>query len=118
MFQLPFGWLSVPQLSPQVSDDQTPKGGPISKEGANCVKVSIKSFDVGMEVKSNGIEFEVRSPDSATQLGDCYLTMTSLSWFNGKTSKAKDIKVTWAEFMAICVANTSLTAAIKAAKAA
>ena len=30
------------------------------------MQVAIKSFDVNMQVKSNGIEFEVRSPDGTT----------------------------------------------------
>jgi hypothetical protein len=81
------------------------------------VKVYIKSFDVGMEVKSKGIEFEVRSSDGATQLGDCFLTMTSLIWCKGKTSKAKGIKVPWDDLVAICASKESLSAAIKAAKA-
>jgi hypothetical protein len=42
------------------------------------MKVFIKEFSVDMEVKSSGIEFEVRTPDNAQQLGDCYLTMSGL----------------------------------------
>lgn len=48
------------------------------------MQVKIKSFDVNMEVKSNGIEFEVRNPDGSAQIGDCYLTMTGLIWCKGK----------------------------------
>ena len=36
------------------------------------MKVAIKSFDVGMEVKTNGIEFEICTPDGATFLGDSF----------------------------------------------
>ena len=81
------------------------------------MKVNIKSFDVNMEVKSNGIEFEVRSADGVTQLGDCYLTMTGLVWCNGKTMKANGMKISWNDFMTIMASEDVQKAALKAAKA-
>ena len=63
------------------------------------MKVYIKSFDVDMEVKSNGIEFEVRSPDDAKQLGDCYLTKTGIIWCAGKVKKQNGIKISWSDFI-------------------
>ena len=80
------------------------------------MQVSIKSFDVNMEVKSNGIEFEVRTADGSSQLGDCFLTMTGLVWCNGKTTKAKGIKINWNDFIAIMASDDSMKAAVKAAK--
>jgi hypothetical protein len=80
------------------------------------MQVNIKSFDVNMQVKSNGIEFEVRTPDGATQLGDCYLTMTGLVWCNGKTTKANGVKINWSDLMTIASSDTSVKAAVKAAK--
>ena len=53
------------------------------------MKVLIKEFAVDMEVKSKGIEFEVRSPDGSKHLGDCYITKTSILWCRGKTPKAQ-----------------------------
>lgn len=82
------------------------------------MKVNIKSFDVNMEVKSNGIEFEVRSTDGVNQLGDCYLTMTGLVWCNGKTTKTNGIKISWNDFMTIMASEEAQKAAIKAAKEA
>lgn len=82
------------------------------------MKVKIKSFDVNMEVKSRGIEFEVRSPDDKSQLGDCYLTMTGLIWCQGRTTKAKGIKVSWDDLQSICGSAAKLKAAVQAAKAA
>ena len=64
------------------------------------MKVSIKSFDVKMDVKSKGIEFEVRDP-KGKQLGDCYLTMTGLIWCSGKTSKENGKKISWKKFIAM-----------------
>lgn len=42
------------------------------------MKVTIKSFDVGMEVKNAGIEFDVYSPDGTDHLGDLVLTKSGL----------------------------------------
>ncbi len=80
------------------------------------MKVPIKSFDVAMEVKSKGVEFEVRSPNGKTQHGDCVLTMTGLTWCIGKTARANGISVSWKDFMAICDSPESVKAAVKAAK--
>ena len=63
------------------------------------MKVSIKSFDVEMDVKSKGIEFEVRDPKGKL-LGDCYLTMTGLVWCRGKTAKENGKKISWPYFIA------------------
>ena len=66
------------------------------------MKVKIKSFDVDMDVKAKGIEFEVPNrPSSGDQIGDCYLTMTGLTWCKGKIGKANGIKIRWAEFIEI-----------------
>lgn len=43
------------------------------------IKVTIKSFDVAMEVKNKGIEFGVRSRDGE-HLGDVVLTKSGLVW--------------------------------------
>jgi hypothetical protein len=62
------------------------------------MKVSIKSFDVQMDVKNNGIEFEVY--DSAGKfLGDCIVTKKGLIWCRGKTSRKNGVKVSWQEFI-------------------
>lgn len=80
------------------------------------MEVNIKSFDVNMQVKSNGIEFEVRTPDGKSQLGDCYLTMVGLVWCSGRTTKANGVKISWNDFMTIASSEASLKAAVKAAK--
>ena len=79
------------------------------------MKVHIKDFAINMDVKSTGIEFEVRTPEDK-HLGDCYLTMTNLIWCVGRTGKKNGVKVRWEDFMAICASTASLKAAIKAAK--
>ena len=80
------------------------------------MQVRIKKFDVAMEVKANGIEFEVKPPRGGEQLGDCLLTMVGLTWCVGRTSKARGNKITWGDFMEIMKSDASIKAAVSAAK--
>ncbi len=80
------------------------------------MRVKIKDFKIDMDVKASGIEFEVRTADDASQLGDCYLTMTGLVWCQGRKGRASGVKVSWAEFIDIMSTSDSLKAAIKAAR--
>ncbi len=64
------------------------------------MKVTIKSFDVAMEVKTKGIEFEVDSPDGETHHGDLILTKANLVWCKGKTTPTKGVKIKWDDFIA------------------
>lgn len=68
------------------------------RQGEASMKVAIKSFDVEMNIKSNGIELEVRSPQNK-HLGDLYVTMTQLIWCKGRTTRAKGVAVEWPEFI-------------------
>ena len=63
------------------------------------MKVTIKSFDVQMELKNNGIELEVRSPSGADFLGDLVVTKTQLIWCPGKTSREKGISISIPDFI-------------------
>jgi hypothetical protein len=47
--------------------------------------VKIKNFQVEMDVRNKGIEFEVRDNNNKF-LGDCYITKTGIEWCNGKTT--------------------------------
>lgn len=80
------------------------------------MQVKIKSFDVSMDVKSKGIEFEVREPKGSTQIGDFYLTMSGLTWCEGKKAKHNGIKISWVEFQDIMKSEDTMKAAIKAAR--
>ena len=62
------------------------------------MKVSIKSFDVDMDVKNNGIEFQIYD-NSDSFRGDCILTKTGLIWCEGKTRRENGVKVSWDEFI-------------------
>lgn len=87
---------------------------PNDKHKEITVKVKIKSFDVNMDVKSKGIEFEVRTKDDSSQIGDCYLTMTGLTWCQGKIEKKNGINITWQELQDILKTSESKKAALQA----
>ncbi len=78
------------------------------------MQVKIKKFVVDMEVKTNGIEFEVRQPNGETHVGDCFLTKTGLEWCKGRRNSG--IKISWNEFIQIMTSNDTKKAAIKAAE--
>lgn len=62
------------------------------------MQVSIKKFDVKMELKNNGIELDVYKPDD-TFLGDLVVTKSGLIWCKGKTSRKNGEKKTWEQFI-------------------
>ena len=80
------------------------------------LKVLIKSFDINMEVKSKGIEFEVRKADGTSQLGDCYLTKTGLTWCEGQTTKANGVKISWNDLRHVLASLDAKKAAVTAAR--
>lgn len=80
------------------------------------MEVRIKKLDINMFVKQNGIEFEVRTPDGTSQVGDCYLTMTGIVWCKGRTTKPNGIKISWDELAVIVGSNEAKRAALKAAR--
>jgi hypothetical protein len=62
------------------------------------MKVTVKSFDVEMELKNNGIELEIRDP-SDNFLGDLVVTKTKLIWCKGRTSRANGKTLALNEFI-------------------
>ena len=77
--------------------------------------VSIKSFDVNMDVKTNGVEFGIREPNGGERLGDLFITKANLIWCKGKTQRAGGIKIKWTDFVAM-VEATQKSAKKSAAK--
>jgi hypothetical protein len=61
--------------------------------------VSIKKFDVKMNVKNKGMELEVVDP-KVGHLGDLVVNRTKLIWCKGRTTPAKGKKVLWKDFIA------------------
>ncbi len=62
------------------------------------MKVSVKDFTVNMDVKTNGIEFEVRDNNNRFR-GDCFVTKTGLIWCEGKTPRENGERVSWNDFI-------------------
>lgn len=81
------------------------------------MNVIVKDFYVSMELKANGMELGVYTPDNQTQLGDCFVAMKGLTWCKGKTTRAKGILMPWETFIEICRSKETVKAALKAAKA-
>jgi len=63
------------------------------------MKVLIKDLSIDMEVKSKGIEFEVRSPDGKKHMGDVFLTKSGLTWCKGRTDRLNGKKIRWEKFI-------------------
>lgn len=61
------------------------------------MKVSIKSFDVDMEVKTRGITFQV-SDNNGKHQGNLVLTKTRLIWCQGKKPLKTGTRVSWDDF--------------------
>jgi hypothetical protein len=62
------------------------------------MKVSIKDFDVAMDVKNNGIELDICDNDG-THLGDLVVTKARLIWCKGKINRKNGKEVTWEKFI-------------------
>lgn len=62
------------------------------------MKVGIKSFDVNMEVKNNGIEFEVYDNDDKFR-GDLIVTKKGVIWCEGRKRRKNGVAVSWNEFI-------------------
>ena len=62
------------------------------------MKVSIKSFDVKMDVKTKGVEFQVYD-NKDNFLGDLIITKSNLIWCQGKTKRANGKKMKWRDFI-------------------
>jgi len=57
------------------------------------MKVTIKNFDVYMELKTNGMEIDVYDGDD--HKGDLAITKAGVIWCKGKTSRKKGKRIGW-----------------------
>ena len=80
------------------------------------MKVNVKDLSAVIELKQNGMELEVREPNGGPQLGDCYVTMTGLTWCRGKTTKKNGVKLSWKELAQILSSTETKKAALKSTK--
>jgi hypothetical protein len=63
------------------------------------MNVTIKKFDVSMELKNKGVELEIRSPDSQNHLGDLIVTKSKIIWCPGRTMRKNGKGVSFREFI-------------------
>jgi hypothetical protein len=61
--------------------------------------VWIKDLSVNMDVKNNGIEFDVSENG---HIGDLFVTKTGIIWCEGKTDRANGRKIDWKELREYC----------------
>ena len=62
------------------------------------MNVSIKDFSISMEVKTKGIELEIRDTNNK-HLGDLVVTKTGLTWCKGRVTAKNGKKVAWKKFI-------------------
>jgi hypothetical protein len=62
------------------------------------MKVKVKKMQVDMEVKNNGIEFQVNDNKGSLR-GDLYVTKTGLIWCEGKTPRKNGKTISWNDFI-------------------
>lgn len=63
------------------------------------MNVGIKQFNVDMEIRTRGVELEVRQPNNA-HIGDLIVTKTQLIWCHGRTPRRNGRGKTWEQFIA------------------
>lgn len=52
-----------------------------------------------MDIKNNGVEFDVYSVDGSKHLGDLIVTKTGLTWCKGATRRENGAKANWDRFI-------------------
>lgn len=60
------------------------------------MKVNIKEMNVGMELKTKGMELELRDTKDVF-LGDFVINKTGITWCRGKITPKNGVKKNWAE---------------------
>jgi len=68
------------------------------------MKVSVKEFSVDLDIKSKGIELEVRDPQGK-HIGDLVVTNTKLVWCKGRISVKNGKAISWKDFQEFMEGN-------------
>lgn len=63
------------------------------------MKVTVKDLAAEIELKNNGMELEIRSPDGNEHLGDLVITKTNIIWCEGRQRRENGKKVPWQKFI-------------------
>lgn len=64
------------------------------------MQVSIKDFNVEMQIKNKGIELEIHD-NQDRHIGDLIVNKTKVIWCKGRTTPAKGVALTWPKFIAM-----------------
>lgn len=64
------------------------------------MKVIITELHATQELKNNGMQLDIYSPDGEQRLGDLTVTKSKLIWCAGKTHKKNGVEVSWKDFIA------------------
>lgn len=62
------------------------------------MKIGIKKFDVEMELKTKGIELEVRD-NNEEFLGDLRIGKATIEWCQGRTRQGNGVQKSWDELL-------------------
>ncbi len=62
------------------------------------MRISIKEFNVDMEIKTAGVELDVRDTDGS-HFGDLIVTKTQVIWCRGRTTRENGKSLTWDRFI-------------------
>ncbi len=62
------------------------------------MKVSVKDFNVTMDIRNNGMELDI-TDNNDQHLGDLVITKTKLIWCQGKTRSENGIAIKWEDFI-------------------
>jgi len=62
------------------------------------MKVTTDNIDVDMDIRKNGVEFQVYEND-ADHRGDFVVTSSGLIWREGKKRKKIGVKISWDDFI-------------------
>lgn len=81
------------------------------------MKVTIKKFDVDMQLKYKGMELGIFDKDEK-QIGDVVVTQSGLTWCKGRKTPAKGDKLTWKVLIDLIEAHAAKAAPAKKPKRA
>ena len=62
------------------------------------MKVTVKNFNVSMEIKSKGIELDI-SDNNGAHVGDLVISKARLVWCPGKVPVKNGKRITWDAFI-------------------
>jgi hypothetical protein len=71
-------------------------------EETMATKVTIKDLGIPLEVKTNGLEFDI---SDGGHIGDLYVTKTGIIWCEGRITRPNGRKISWKQLRDSCKNN-------------